>query len=229
MRLETPAVDSTFPMGIDPLTPPARTPVAGDGGADQAALPSRKPRGDGEVIARLRAAKLDGEMRRRDRRPCQVGPQLATLAEPRPFAQGVKFTEEEGARPASGESPEGLRGCEREMRDERGEEPGGRQIGPEQDLRVPRHPTLERGPGVLVAGRDLVEDPAMRGENAVVAGPAEPERQVDVLVVRTERGVERTDPEEGLGAVEARTTRWRRRRGRSDGRPSGWPAGRGPA
>src|SRR4051794_12397611 len=118
------------------------------------------------------------------------------------FTQGVAFSEEERARPTAREPPETLSEHERQVRDQRGDEPAGREVGPEEDLGVPRHPSLEGRPGMVVAGGDLVEDPAARGEDAVVARPAEPEGEIDVLVIRLERRIEGPGPSQRRGAVE---------------------------
>ena len=67
-------------------------------------------------------------------------------------------------------------------------QPPGRQVRPEQDLGVAGHPPLELGAGVVVGRRDVVQDPACRGEDAGVARPAEAEGEVDVLVVGAEDG-----------------------------------------
>ena len=39
-------------------------------------------------------------------------------------------------------------------------------------------------------------------EDGTIAGPAEAEAKVDVLIIRTQQGVESADPADGLGAVE---------------------------
>ena len=55
---------------------------------------------------------------------------------------------------------------------------------------------------MVVARRDFVEDPACGREDAAVPRPAEPEREVDVLVVGAERGIEGAHGSQRLGPVE---------------------------
>ena len=63
---------------------------------------------------------------------------------------------------------------------------GDRQVRPEQEFRVARHPPLEGGFRVVVAGGNLVEDRARRGISAGVAGPSQAKGQVNILVIRAE-------------------------------------------
>ena len=108
-----------------------------------------------------------------------------------------------------------------------GGQPAGGHVRPEDELRVAGHPALECGAGVIVGGRDLVEDPAARDEDAAIAGPAEPEAQVDVLVIGAVERVEAADLPDRLGAVKTSSSRWRRRPLRAGGRSKRRRAGRG--
>ena len=106
---------------------------------------------------------------------------------------------------------------------EGGGQAAGGHVRPEDELGVAGHPALERGAGVIVGGRDLVEDLAAGGEEAAIAGPSEAEGQVDVLVIRA---VERDRSRRRGGAPRPgrrRSSRWRRRPRRRGGRP---PIGR---
>ena len=143
-----------------------------------------------------------GKWAGRDRTAGQVGTELPPLADLACIAHGVDLAQEEGDEPQPGQPPGRLGHEQHDMRDEGGGEPARRQVRPEDQLGVAGDPPLERGAGVVVGRRDLVEDPAAWGEDAAIAGPAEAEAEVDVLVVRAEKRIEAADPPEGLGPVE---------------------------
>ena len=123
----------------------------------------------------------------------QVGAELATGVDTAGAADGVDLAEEEGDEPQTGHPPAALGDQERGVGEDGGGQVARGQVRPEDKLRVAGDPPLEPGVSVVVGGGDLVEDPAARIENGAIAGPAEPEAQIDVLVIRAQKRVESTD------------------------------------
>ena len=180
------------------------------------------------VVARLvQDADPEREMGRGDRSAGQVGAELSPAREvPGSTRRASHFPSQNGrSRPRASRQRPWASVNARCGRTAASSQRRGK-VGPEEDLGVPRHPPLERRPGVIVTGRDLVEDPAVGREDAAVARPAEPEGEVDVFVVGVIRRVEAAHLAQRRGAIEARSTRWRRRRARAGGRTSGGPARR---
>ena len=125
--------------------------------------------------------------------PGQVGAVLAVRVDTAGAADGVDLAEKEGDEPEPGHPPAALGDQERGVGEDGGGQVARGQVRPEDKLRVAGDPPLERGVRVVVGGGDLVEDPAARIENGAIAGPAEPEAQIDVLVIRAQKRVESTD------------------------------------
>lgn len=134
----------------------------------------------------LEEAEPNREMRGSRSSTRQVNANPPALSQGRQFLEGIELAEQKGPRATTEAAPKSLSDREEEVGDQRGGEPTLRQIAPEEDLCIPRHPALEGGTAVVVACRDFVEDPAGGGENTAVPRPAEPEREVDVFVVGTE-------------------------------------------
>ena len=108
----------------------------------------------------IKKAYVDGKVGGCDACSRQVEPDAATFGQISPIAEGVELTEQKRAGSASQESPGGLCGNKGEMRDDRRGDPEAGEVGPEEDLGIPGHPTLKFGPRVVVGCRDLMEDPA---------------------------------------------------------------------
>ena len=150
---------------------------------------------------------------------------LRRCADLRRAPDGVDLAQEEGDEPEPGHPPARLGEQEQGMGHDGGGQAAGGQVRPEDQLGVAGHPALECGAGVVVGGRDVVEDPAAGVEDAAIAGPAEAEGEVDVLVIRAQKRVEAADLPEGFGPVEGARAAGAEDvfDGRSAKRSAGWP------
>ena len=145
-----------------------------------------------------------------------------------PDAEGVELAGEEGAgagrgavarRPAAAMKPRWGMAAARQRADG--------QVRPEEDLGVAGHPPLERRAARGRSSPRRRGGSGRRGVDAAIAGPAEPEGQVDVLVIATEERVERPDASRGPRRGRRRSSRWRRRPPRRAGPTRTRPTGRG--
>jgi hypothetical protein len=99
---------------------------------------------------------LERKSRFGDPGPRQIRSETPELGEMRPFAEGVELTEKERPAPASRQSPEGLTRRERQVRNDRREQPSRRKICPEKHFGVSRHASLERGAVMVIARGNFV-------------------------------------------------------------------------
>ncbi len=145
-------------------------------------------------------------MRRSDGRLRDYGVSAPAFADVRPGPQGVELTRAEREQTPACQPPGRLNGDEGEVGDDRHGQLSGGQVRPEDQLGVPSHPALERRTSMVVGCRNLVEDSATRREEAAIAGPSQPESQIDVFIIRAEEGIESPGAAERLGAIERAAT-----------------------
>src|SRR5262249_29186242 len=143
------------------------------------------------------------KMRPRDRRLRErvpVAPRTLNLSN---AAERLELPFPERPKPPAGEPPCPLRDAEKHMWNHREYQSSGRQVGPEENLPVSSNSPLEIRPGVVVARGNLVQDAACWGINTFVARPTQSKREIDVLVIRAEGGIERADFSERFGPIES--------------------------